>query len=71
MTHYHDINCNITINLFQRLGHILNLHFEKLPEDMFYSALDKTLSDLGLDLVDYTVCENVHYEMVTGRQAKL
>ena len=34
---------------------------------MFLMALDKTLTDIGdLDLVDYTTCENIHYEMATG-----
>ena len=52
---------------FSRLGQILNLYFEKLPEDVFSTALNKTLTTIGdLDLVDYTTCENIHFDMATG-----
>ncbi len=39
---------------------MLNLFWEKTPENVFYSALQKTIDDLELTLTDYTAVEDIH-----------
>ena len=40
-------------------GQILNLHGEKLSEESFYQSLQQVSKVWGLDILDYTACENI------------
>jgi len=42
-----------------RQGQILNIHGEKLSEESLYVTLQQTASSWGVDVLDYTACENV------------
>ena len=45
-----------------RLGHVLNLHTEKVSETAMYEALKRTMLDfVGACLVDYTVTESTNF----------
>ena len=50
------------------MGNLLNIHSERLSENVLAAALNEAVKDMGHDvcLVDYTACENTHYEVVTG-----
>ena len=49
------------------MGQILNLFWEKTPEHVFYSSVQKTVDDLGLTLVDYTAVEDIHLKDIQGQ----
>ena len=42
-----------------RLGQMLNLYWEKTPENVFYQAVNQTVTDLQLVMQDYTAVEDV------------
>ena len=43
-----------------RIGQILNLYWEKTPESVFYSAVEKTIATLkDLKLIDYMATEDL------------
>ena len=47
---------------------MLNLHSEKVSECAFQSALHRTAQAMpNVTIIDYTVCENVHYEAAVGK----
>ena len=55
-----------SLTVFCRLGQILNLFWEKTPENVFYTAVEKTVGDLELTLTDYTAVEDIHLKDIQG-----
>ena len=44
--------------LYFRLGQILNLYWEKLPQNILYDVVQSSLNDIGQQLEEYTSCED-------------
>ena len=50
-----------------RRGQMLNISYEKTPENLFYQAVEKTVKDWpNITLVDYTATENVNASFLPG-----
>ncbi|KAI0212561.1 Jasmonoyl--L-amino acid synthetase JAR1 [Lamellibrachia satsuma] len=51
-----------------RLGQLLNLYWEKTPECVFYSAVERVVGQLGgVTLVDYSATEDPFVQDIDGR----
>ena len=50
-----------------RVGQLLNLTAERLDEDALLTAIEMALANIGgVEMVDYTSCENIHFEVAIG-----
>ncbi len=53
--------------VYCRSGQALNLVAEKLDEETLLRAVELTVESIGNTfVVDYTACENVHFEMINS-----
>lgn len=48
------------LNYNCRMGQMLNLFWEKTPENVFYECLLATCEKLGASIADYTATEDIH-----------
>ena len=50
-----------------RLGQLLNLSYEKTPENLLQSSILSAADSLGVTVVDFTATEDVYYHGIKGR----
>ena len=63
-----SLSFNIPLILAHRLNQMLNVLWEKTPENVFYEAIRLTEKQWGnMQLVDYTSAESVVLEELRGR----
>ena len=65
------LSLKYTSPCFFRTGHVLNVFWEKTPENVFYEALVASCAKLGLTLVDYTTTEDIAMVPIAGRCMEL
>ncbi len=51
---------------------MLNVNWEKMPENVFYEATEQTVQQLpeGVNMIDYTAMESHVWEEATGRMSR-
>ena len=55
------------IETFFRLGQLLNVLYEKTPENVLQRSVMRAAGDLGLTLVDFTSTEDVYFYGIRGK----
>ena len=59
------------IETFLRLGQLLNVLYEKTPENVLQRSVMRAADDLGLTLVDFTSTEDVYFYGIRGKQLNM